>query len=199
MRITGLSNQWGERLLDRFVRTEGVDRRSQLCNERVLSLLQHLTKVDGPDLWVGTSHSQLNFCARDASHPSDRIPSLASLEPLQSGYRIVYDIPREFRALPDSVVVAYAHSVEDAGAMLLIAIASSDANPRRYSADWHWFVCPHCDFHSVHYTVNCRRCHFEFPTEKKAVAIGLYRKPRLPDGAIAPNKAVNPSGGSGGF
>ena len=199
MRITGLSNQWGERLLEGLIHDEAGDRRFEICKERTLTLLQHLTTIDGPDLWVGTSHSLLNFCARDTNDPFDRIPPLAYLESLPSHYRISYDIPREFRALPDSVVVAYAQSVEDASKTLLVAIASSDANPNRYSAEWNWFVCPKCDFHSLQYAARCRRCSFEFPPENKVVAIGLYRRPRLPDGAIAPNKAVNPSGGPGVF
>lgn len=189
MRITGLSNQWGNRLFDHFAPDRNSDIRCQLRDEAIQKLLGYLITIDGPELWVGTSHSQLNFCARDTPDPFERVPSLAYLDSTLSAYRIAYPIPREFQACPDTMVTGYATGVEKAAELLLVAIASSDANPNRPSAQWDWFVCPKCDFHSARYQANCQRCGFQFPPERKAMAIGLYRKPRSPEGAIAPNKA----------
>lgn len=191
MRITGLSNQWGDRLFDQFVPNLKSDIRCQIRDEAIQKLLRYLATIDGPDLWVGTSHSLLNFCARDARYKFDDVPPLAYLEPPLSGYRIAYPMPREFRAWPDTKVAGHASGVEEAAELLLVAIASSDANPNRPSAQWDWFVCPKCDLHSARYQANCQRCGFQFPPERKAMAIGLYRKPRSPDGAIAPNKAAD--------
>lgn len=188
MRITGLKHQWGDRLLDQFVHDDAVDDRIRKRDEFTLKLLQYLGTIDGPDLWVGTSHSQLNFCARDTTHESDRIPSLAFLDSYGTHVKIAYVTPREFQAWPETQVTGYARSIEDAARLLLVAIASSDSNPARPSAQWNWFVCPACDFHSSQYAIHCQRCHYKFPPEPKAVAIGLYRKPRLPEGAVVPRK-----------
>lgn len=189
MRITGLSNQWGDRLLEQFVPNPNSDIRCQIRAEAIQKLLRYLTTIDGPDLWVGTSFSLPNFCARDTRDRFDRVPPLAYLESALSQFRIEYPIPREFRAYPDTMVTGYATGVEKAAELLLVAIASSDANPNRPSAQWDWFVCPKCDFHSARYQAICQRCGFQFPPERKAMAIGLYRKPRSPEGAIAPSKA----------
>lgn len=191
MRITGLSNQWGDRLFDQFVPDPNSDIRSQVRDEAIQKLLRHLTVIDGPDLWVGTSHSQLNFCARDARDRSELVPVLAYLVSNATGYQISSPIPREFRAWPDAMAVGFASTVEEAATLLLVAIESSDANLNRPSAKWDWFVCPKCDFHSVPYQANCQRCAFQFPPERKAMSIGLYRKPHSPEGAIAPNNAAD--------
>lgn len=191
MRITGLNNQWGDRLFDRFAPDPNSDIVCQVRDEAIQKLLRYLTTIDGPDLWVGTSHSQLNVCARDARDPSELVPALAYLESNASGYQISYPIPRELRAWPDTMAVGFASAVEEAATLLLVAIESSDANPERPSAQWDWFVCPKCDFHTVPYQANCHRCRFQFPPERKAMSIGLYRKPHSPEGAIAPKKAAD--------
>ena len=193
MKITGLSNQWGERLWDISPRPGKSPGFFQYCNQYIRQLLQHLTTIEGPDLWVGTSHSQLNFCARDTTFNFDSVPSLAYLDSIYGSFRIQYHEPREFRTWKDAMVVGQAQSVEDAAAMLLMAIASSDANPSRPSAQWKWYVCPQCDYHALEYSRKCLRCRYAFPSELKAQLIGMYRTPLSPEGAIAPRNTSKTS------
>ncbi|MCA9115717.1 MAG: hypothetical protein KDA79_11580, partial [Planctomycetaceae bacterium] len=156
-------------------------------------LLLHLTTIDGPDLWVGMSHSLFNFCARDTCHEFDGFCPLASVKADISGYQISCPTPVEFNAVPDSHVTCHAPSVEEAGRKLLTAFAYSDSNPDRPSAQWNWFVCPRCDFHSVEYRQLCFRCDWAFPPERKSMAVGLYRRPRLPAGAVSLSRSMGSS------
>ncbi len=89
MKISGLSNQWKTR--DELFEAFSIDAEGDpLCNERsrvIREFLLHLETLDGPELWIGTSHHYLNFCRRDVEHQFDYIPTFVSLE--------AYDIQRE--------------------------------------------------------------------------------------------------------
>lgn len=206
MRVTGLKHQWGDQL---FVQFEPDPEAPEHCQKRDLAiqtLLTYLKTVDGPDLWVGTSHSLLNFCARDTRDRDDCVPPLAFVNVVEVNnrdlayYKIEYPLPREvcpwFETLPgkenpwnEACVGGFTLGVEAATSMLLTAIKSSDNNPSRHRSSWMWYECPKCDFHSPHFNVNCERCGFTFPPEKKTQSIGLYRKVQFSEGASTPTQS----------
>lgn len=101
LRISSLSNQWQTRdgLFGAFAdEPEGAP----VCNERsrvIRELLLHMERRDGPDLWIGTSHGQLNFNLRDTTHQFDDIPPFITVEafdiasdPPACGYRIGFSL-----------------------------------------------------------------------------------------------------------
>lgn len=81
MKISGLANQWMTRdgLFASFDSEPYTDRNGRLDirDQMVLKLLAHLESLDGNDIYVGTSHSLLNFNTRDVVRPSDRVPPFA--------------------------------------------------------------------------------------------------------------------------
>lgn len=190
MKITGLTRQWGDRLFSSFDPDPDSDIRFQLRDRSIQHLLIFLSTIEGPDLWVGTSHSLLNFCARDTTHEWDDVPSLAYVEAYASGYSIRYPVPREIRPCEDAMMALHAVDVRQAASMLLMAIESSDHNPVRIRSNWMWYVCPECDFHSPNYAANCERCGYAFPSELKSQAIGIYRAVRVSKGTAVPSKAI---------
>lgn len=78
MQLHGLSNQWKirERLFESLRAKPGADEQTlrDIRDERMIDLLKHLECVDGPDLYVGTSHSTLLFATRDVRSESDAVP-----------------------------------------------------------------------------------------------------------------------------
>ncbi len=101
MLIRGLSNQWGshEDLLASFHmnRADNRDSRSGQRARAMQQLLLHLGSIEGPDLWAGTSHSQLNLCSRDVVDDTDRIAPFLTIEAVFSKdacsllrYRLAY-------------------------------------------------------------------------------------------------------------
>jgi len=200
MQLTGLSNQWKDRLVQVF---EPDPSGSERCQERyrgIQRLFQHLATIDGPDLWVGSSLSSLGFCARDIDVRTqvmdekgrllsrETIPALAHVDTSPLGdYAISYPLPIEYSLgsghWDTTHTRGYARNVDQAGRMLLEAIACSGANPDRPSSKVPWYVCPKCDFHTPHYCAECLRCGFLFPSEHKCQVRGLYRFPKTPAGA----------------
>ena len=103
MKVSGLTNQWKTRegLFDSFVM--GLSAHSDpILHERcgaVHRLLESLESIDGPDLWVGTSHSLMHFVLRDTSHQFDHIPTFVhaytydvSDDPPKCGYRVGFSL-----------------------------------------------------------------------------------------------------------
>lgn len=78
MKLSGLSRQWQTRdqLFAAFA-----------DHEETWSLLQCLENMDGPDLWVGSSHRFLRFLAQDSGLWPDEIPPLAYACALGDGER----------------------------------------------------------------------------------------------------------------
>ena len=71
MNVSGLSNQWKTRdgLFDSFVAHLSAHS-SPILHERTAAawrLLESLESLDGSDVWVGTSHNQMNFLSRDTT------------------------------------------------------------------------------------------------------------------------------------
>ncbi len=184
MEIQGLSNQWKtwERLFESYAVGDNADEFIRGKYGGMQRLLLHLRSIDGPPLWAGTSHSQLNFVARDVTSQFERIPSLVTIDAswcdneLQCSFKIGYPLPPEFRAWDDAWTHGYANDLESATSMIFAAIAASGSNPDRLGANWHWYVCPKCDFHSPVYESQCQRCSAELPTERKMQLTGLYRR-----------------------
>ncbi|MEM6689903.1 MAG: hypothetical protein AAF664_10775 [Planctomycetota bacterium] len=103
MKISGLSNQWKTRdgLFGSFI--DGLcDRSDPILHQRCLAirrLLESLESIDGPDIWVGTSHQLMHFVLRDATHPFDQVSSFVhahtydiSADPPECGYRIGFSL-----------------------------------------------------------------------------------------------------------
>ena len=69
MKISGLANQWMTRdgLFASFYSEPYTDPSGRLDvrDQMVLELLSHMESLDGNDIYVGTSHSLLNFNTRD--------------------------------------------------------------------------------------------------------------------------------------
>lgn len=199
MRLCGLSNQSKSLagLLARFPETHELDREEFLLptNGR---LLRYLLTVDGPDLWVGSSLSLLNFNARDTTCDFEFIPPLVFAETAGAYYRIQFPVPRELNMPENSMISYYEQKVEDAARRLLQAIELSDCNPSRITASWYWYVCPKCRYHHPNYHSRCVRCRTVFPSELKCQSIGIYRCPEIPTGAVAPNQPQQPRDGSTG-
>jgi hypothetical protein len=185
MRLKGIDHCAVEQLLEHF-RPSNSKLAQSSASAAAFWLLEHLISLDGPDLWVGSSLSSLNFCARGIEAPGEDVPPLAfACGRGDKHYEITYPVPREFRRHPDEQVLRYAGSVEQAAMILLEAIAHSDANPDRLSADWLWYVCPKCDLHAPNYNVECIRCRAKFPAERKCHLMGIWRRPQLPSGAVS--------------
>ena len=103
MNVSGLSNQWKTRdgLFDSFVAHLSAHS-SPILHERTAAawrLLESLESLDGSDVWVGTSHNQMNFQPRDTTHEFDRMPTFVTAEtfdisddPPQCGYRIGFSL-----------------------------------------------------------------------------------------------------------
>ena len=120
MQISGLSNQWQTRdgLLDSFVRDLSAHS-DAIMHEHcgaIQTLILHLETLDGPDVWIGTSHRQLNFLlcdARESMPPFLTVESFdIQLDPPQCGYRIGFSLTgadTEYHDIPN---------VADAGAMI---------------------------------------------------------------------------------
>ena len=58
-----------------------------------------LQSLDGPDLWIGSSHARLNFNLRDTEYEFERIPSFVTVdafdiqrEPPECGLRVRYSL-----------------------------------------------------------------------------------------------------------
>ncbi|TWT50658.1 hypothetical protein Pla22_34010 [Rubripirellula amarantea] len=81
MKISGLANQWKTRdgLFANFDTEPYVnaDGRLDIRGPMIKDLLTTLESRNGRDVYVGTSHSLLNFNTRDVSCDSDRVPSFA--------------------------------------------------------------------------------------------------------------------------
>lgn len=103
MRISGLSNQWKTRDGLFYAVAEDPDPAAdRLCNERyrvTRELLLHLEQLEGPDIWIGTSHRMLNFNLRDTTHQFDHIPSFLTVvafdvqrDPPKCGYRVGFSL-----------------------------------------------------------------------------------------------------------
>ncbi|WP_145221501.1 hypothetical protein [Planctomycetes bacterium TBK1r] len=198
MKLSGLSNQHKnlDGLLERFPESHERDCELYLV-PTVGRLLRHLLTIDGPDLWVGSSMSLLNFVARDTTYDTDDVPPLAYAYTSGAIYRIEYPAPRELNVPGDAKIGFMDEDIERAGEHLLQAIEHSDANPNRITASWNWYVCPDCDYHHAHYLSNCIRCHYRFPSEVKCQVLGIFRQPEFPEGAVAPNHAVHRRTGAG--
>ncbi len=183
MKLSGLSNQHVtlEGLLERFPETHERDGVNLLVptNGR---LLRQLLTMEGPDLWVGSSMSLMNFVARNTTHDDDWIPPLAYAAAVGGHYQIKYRPPRELNMPPDAMVCFWEDGVDQAARRLLQVIDLSDGNPNRITASWFWYVCPKrkCSYHHPNFHQNCVRCHHRFPDERKCQEIGIYRRPRFP-------------------
>ena len=153
MKITGIKHQWGDQLLKRWgpdPDSYNVYREYDFPNYQ---LLTYLETIEGPDLWVGTSHSMMNFNARDAEDPSDHVPSLAWIHASRDPgwYLLEYPMPQEFcpwfnlkqgqQDHSEATVTTYTYGVESTAEMLLAAIAAAETNPGRTRADWLWYIC----------------------------------------------------------
>ena len=103
MKVSGLSNQWKTRdgLFDSFA--AGLNEESDpMLLERcraVHQLLETLESIDGPDLWVGTSHSLMHFLLQDAKHQFDEVRCFVQVyayemsdDPPQCAYRIGFSM-----------------------------------------------------------------------------------------------------------
>jgi len=79
MQLHGLSDQWGTRdeLFAFFASTGFIDSRTQRC-DLALELLTHLESLEGPDIYVGTSHFDLLFSVRDTYSESDVVSIFAT-------------------------------------------------------------------------------------------------------------------------
>lgn len=197
MRLSGLSNQHKtlKGLLEWF--PENHERNCEQFTVPTMGrLLRYLLLVDGPDLWVGSSMSLLNFNARDTMHQSDDVPSLAYADAAGAYYRIRYPVPRELNMPEDAMISFWEERIDKAAARLLQAFELSDCNPNRITANWFWYVCPKCNYHHPHYHPNCVRCHHLFPEQRACHLNGVYRRLEIPSGAIAPNHPKDRSGGS---
>lgn len=201
MKITGIKHQWGDRLLERWgpnPDSYNVYREYDFPNYK---LLTYLETIEGPDLWVGTSHSMMNFNARDAEDPSDHVPSLAWIHASRDPgwYLLEYPMPQEFcpwfnlkqgqQDYSEATVTTYTYGVESTAEMLLAAIAAAETNPGRTRADWLWYICPRCEFHLPQYRSQCERCGSHLPNQEVMQARGLYRKSHTPEGAVVPSQA----------
>ena len=84
MEISGLSNQWQsrERLFSDFARIDPGTKVSELPEWAIKfsDLIHALEDMPGPDLFIGSSVSWMNFNNRDVRHPKDHVPSFAFLE-----------------------------------------------------------------------------------------------------------------------
>lgn len=183
MRITGISFQHRNMLFDKFPEESQYDCEG-IVAPSVGRLLRQLQKMDGPDLWICSSHQILHFHANDAQKYGEHTPSLAWAF-VNGCYHIEYCIPREFRQIENAVARMWETDVSSAARSLIRAIECSDANPDRHSAKWHWFVCPECDLHAPQYLERCARCHYQFPEEANCKAVGYWRKPILPERAAS--------------
>ena len=120
MNVRGLSNQWKTRdgLFDSFACHLSAHS-SPILHERcgaVHRLLESLESIDGPDLWVGTSHSLMHFVLRDTTHQFDDAPTFVHAEtyditddPPQCGYRVGFSLTGadwEYTDLTDSLEAA---------------------------------------------------------------------------------------------
>ena len=180
MKLSGLARQWQTRdqLFAAFA-----------DHEETLSLLQCLENMDGPDLWVGSSHRFLRFLAQDSGLWPDEIPPLAYACALGDGYRIEYPCPREVWLWPDSNITVEVVGVEKAAGRLLTAIRHSGNNPNRPGAACRWYVCPWCDFYAPMYSAACWRCGELFPAESECGQLGILRSPPVPLGAVVPTRS----------
>lgn len=81
MKIAGLSNQWETRqgLYDSF-----AGRRGEEVASRIRQLFDALEGSDGPDVFIGTSHSSMNFSNRDVVRPNDRTRPFAHVDVIRS-------------------------------------------------------------------------------------------------------------------
>ena len=103
MKVSGLSNQWKTRdgLFDSFVAHLSAHS-SAILHERtaaVWRLLESLESIEGPVVWVGTSHNLMHFVLRDTTHEFDHIPTFVNAEtfdvsddPPQCGYRVGFSL-----------------------------------------------------------------------------------------------------------
>lgn len=101
MKISGLSNQWKTRdgLFDGVmsnlitVTDEKWRKQYELLNERVRTiqrLFLRLEALDGPDVWIGSSHLNYNIYLRDTTHATDCVRPVVYVE----AYEITRDPPR---------------------------------------------------------------------------------------------------------
>lgn len=132
MRIIGLSNQWKTR--DGLFATIAHDPSAPtICNEQtrvIRELFWYLETLEGPDLWIGSSHRLFNFNLRDCENPLDRIPSLVTVQ----AYKISEQSPRCGYQVGFSLTGAdweyhFIDDVEEAGHMirrLMVWLAKTD-------------------------------------------------------------------------
>lgn len=186
MKLANIKHQWEGSVYDRF---QIPGRKAE--QDPMYRLLKYLETLDGPDIWVGSSHSYFNFCARDAENSNQWVPALAFAYATRDPdwYCIEYPIPYEFmpQFQPDYpaedlgiMTSVYVHGVEMAGQALLSAFAASGNNPARTRASWLWYVCPRCDFHQARYADRCERCQRSFPPEVKMQVTGAQRVAATP-------------------
>lgn len=81
MRISGLSNQWETRdgLFDDFAAlpSEGLLEGIPCQYSKIRELFDSLERIEGPDVYIGTSLSAMNFSNRDVVHQNDRTQPFA--------------------------------------------------------------------------------------------------------------------------
>lgn len=84
VKISGLSNQWKSRdgLFRRFAQIDPDSELSTLpeWTQKFTSLIHALEGTEGPDIFIGSSLSCMNFNNRDAKSQNDNVPSFAYLE-----------------------------------------------------------------------------------------------------------------------
>lgn len=101
MRISGLLSQWKTRDgLFAFIADKPTT--YPIYNEElrvIRELFWYLETLEGPDLWIGSSHRLFNFNLRDCENPLDRIPSLVTVEaykiseqPPRCGYQVGFSL-----------------------------------------------------------------------------------------------------------
>lgn len=133
MRISGLSNQWQTRdgLFASFVDPNGTSEKARMMHE----LLLRLELCEGPDIWAGTSHNQVNLVYRDCPGSADRVPPFATMEvvragkPLALGYRIGFRVV-EGKRPTDQWTTIDTVKLDEAVALVMDAVAYSTVHQR---------------------------------------------------------------------
>ncbi len=106
LKISGLSNQWQSRdgLLRRFAQIDPDAETSTLPEwaQKFFSLIHELERMEGPDIFIGSSLSCMNFNNRDTTSQHDRVPSFAYLEILADKTSGTYYYRIEMRRIASS-------------------------------------------------------------------------------------------------
>jgi hypothetical protein len=119
MKISGLSNQWKTRdgLFDGVmsnlitVTDEKWRKQDELHNERVRTiqrLFLQLESLEGPDVWIGSSHDNYNINLRDTIRPQDWVRPVVYVE----AYDIMRDPPRCGYRFRFNLIGDHNHSME---------------------------------------------------------------------------------------